>query len=182
MNGETLSEGGRMQLTQEQEAVESLRLKFTSANDIPVQRATITRKGWESILAILSMQSEEVEKLRYENGIRKADGDRWTAEIQRALDFIPKQFVGNDEWENGVKRMADWIDGLAKSCADFIEQVAAKSAEVERLRMGANKAYWDLGRAIVHLNTTTSEEMSAEFKSVFEGLAALLTPTEGERG
>lgn len=39
--------------------------------------------------------------------VQQATGDTWTAEMQRALDFIPKEFVGNDAWENGVKRLAD---------------------------------------------------------------------------
>lgn len=38
--------------------------------------------------------------------------DGWSAEMQRALDFIPREFCQNDAWENGVKRMADEIARL----------------------------------------------------------------------
>jgi hypothetical protein len=39
----------------------------------------------------------------------------WDAEKQQALDAIPKEFIGNDLWLNGIKRMATEIERLRRS-------------------------------------------------------------------
>lgn len=33
--------------------------------------------------------------------------DSWTREMQEALGYIPVEFVGNDAWQLGVKRLAE---------------------------------------------------------------------------
>ncbi len=54
--------------------------------------------------------------------------DSWTGEIQRALDFIPKEYLGNDAWENGVSRMADAL-------AERDQSINHLFAENERLKV-----------------------------------------------
>ncbi len=63
----------------------------------------------DSLRADLSAARAEAEEatVRYAELKKQIEVDNWSAEMQRALDFIPGQFVGNDAWENGVKRLAD---------------------------------------------------------------------------
>ena len=65
--------------------------------------------GRDETLADLLAARADAERatVRYAELKRQIEVDNWSAEMQRALDFIPGQFVGNDAWENGVKRLAD---------------------------------------------------------------------------
>ena len=61
------------------EAMESLRMKFTSGNDVPVGRAMITREEYEAVAALQS----ELEKAKTEN-------ERWRQIVTDDLKDIDK--------------------------------------------------------------------------------------------
>lgn len=48
---------------QTREALEALRLKFTSSNDVPVERATITREEFEAIHRCIEATLPAVESM-----------------------------------------------------------------------------------------------------------------------
>lgn len=57
--------------------------------------------------AELSQARAEVERLEQE-----IKTDSWSREMQEALQAIPSQFVENDYWVNGIKRMAAEVERL----------------------------------------------------------------------
>lgn len=65
--------------------------------------------------AELAQKDAEIERLK-----ATIENDTWTGEIQRALEYIPSEFVKNDRWEYGVKRMAEELTRLH----GIIERVA----------------------------------------------------------
>jgi chromosome segregation ATPase len=58
---------------------------------------------------------------------RQLANDSWTAEMQRALELIPTEFVHNDMWYAGIGRMAEALT-LAQ------RQLAEVTREMERYR------------------------------------------------
>ena len=75
----------------------------------------------DRLRADLSAARAEAEEatVRYAELKKQIEVDNWSAEMQRALDFIPGQFVGNDAWENGVKRLADAWAALTAERAEL---------------------------------------------------------------
>jgi len=48
------------------EAYETLESKFTSGNDIPVERATITREEWEAIRSGINILESLYDEIKYD--------------------------------------------------------------------------------------------------------------------
>lgn len=69
-------------------------------------------------------------KLREENRALRAmaEDDSWSKELQDALEAIPPQFLGNDYWVNGIRRMAEHGDKVL--CPDFETTVRMVAANI----------------------------------------------------
>lgn len=96
--------------------------------------------------------SDEMRKLERANAALRAEVERlqheiktdsWTREMQEALQAIPSQFVQNDYWVNGIKRMAAEIERLNRSCT---------YAEFHRIKQRAERATQSITGLIDRIN------------------------------
>jgi hypothetical protein len=98
----------------------------------------------------------ELDKLRTEITRLKHEiqTDSWSREMQEALQSIPAQFVKNDYWVNGIKRMAD---ELARLQADL-----AKTLELGGFAYFAKQRDTAERQATAYLNTATAWKQRVE--------------------
>ncbi len=133
------------------EHIQSLTAKLDEAKaEISAKNTALGMDKYE-ILNVMFKCKQELEEAK-----KTIENDCWTGEMQRALGYIPSEFVGKDRWEYGVKRMADKITELR-------EQLSASEAKLEFLR---RRKYAELKRA-----TATDQEidrLSTEYHLICE--------------
>lgn len=98
------------------------------------QEARTLRTEREQLVVVNGELCAEVNRLKAEIA-----NDSWTAEMQAALDAIPREFVGNDLWANGVVRMSQALTDVR--------------AENERLKaiLAQAKTALELSNAVLQL-------------------------------
>ena len=141
---------------------------------------------WTEIVALLradllaARADAERATVRYAELKRQIEVDNWSAEMQRALDFIPGQFVGNDAWENGVKRLADaWAaltaerDELRKD-KERLDWIGSR-ASTEQIRYAT--AGWAIRKARIGEEDLLKHENIHDLRAAID--AARATPTGG---
>ena len=78
--------------------------------------ADVTERRDDLIDALAAM-TEERDKLKHE-----ITTDSWSAEMQRALELIPIEFVQNDMWYAGIDRMAKELNELRRLRTETLER------------------------------------------------------------
>lgn len=123
-----------MNMTLEQ-VCNSLRLKFTSGNSIPVERATITRKEWETIDAHLARQSDGV-----------SDEDMRIA--QEGLEYFERAGdAGDKEYVRAIRAVLhnrSVQDELYRNACDAVEEWKRRALDAEKSVAQMTKAMNDI--------------------------------------
>jgi len=106
-----------------QETMINLVQKFTSGNNIPVERNSITREEWDAIVKELGLRFETIDQQMHEIAVLKDEADKKYNDMFKTITENGKELVEADALIKKLIWMLEmYVRGDDKGASDLITQ------------------------------------------------------------